>query len=102
MNYLFYDLICDSVNEQCETDVNFTLHFNGLPDYLTDSNCAICSTGNIPTLNDMFEKKIITFKKNKNSESCFSVSDKIYFIISFINILLLKLKPYSIGHITDC
>ena len=42
-------LLMSFINEQCGTDVQSPIHFNGLPDFLSDNNCAICPTGNRTT-----------------------------------------------------
>ena len=49
VHYYLYDLACNSINEQCGTDVHSPLPFSGLPDFLSDSKSAICSIGNRTT-----------------------------------------------------
>ena len=46
MHYYFYYLNQNSINEQCETHVSSPLHFIGLPDFLSNSDCVIFPTGN--------------------------------------------------------
>ena len=47
---LFYDLLWNSINEHCETDMSFPLHFTGLPDFQTSS-----ATATAPSLQQEME-----------------------------------------------
>ena len=53
----FYILLCNSINEKCETVVYSPLHLVGLPDFL--SNSAICPTGNITTFDTDLPSRLL-------------------------------------------
>ena len=46
VHYYFHDLIPNSIKVSAKTDVQSPLHFTRLPDLLSDSDYAICPTGN--------------------------------------------------------
>ena len=59
---LFYDILCIRINEHYRTDVHSPLHITGLPDFQSESDTTILTTGNRNTF--VMEQPIILLQKN--------------------------------------